>query len=200
MQKVIHCQLPAAKLSKNAADYFIILPLILLLLLNLEIHHAYLALQLREPKAPKWLGEDIHELSDGLDELEDKSFIDTLTKKVILDVDVLAPIVEDSVLCKGNGGLIVHHRSRSTSFFLSLPSSRHNLTHWHTSMGVVMYSVSHVDSATICFCDYHVTGDDLRKTSTPKVLFCPSMLPTMSTLLRPFIHNSAPLVLGKTKP
>jgi hypothetical protein len=78
-----------------------------------------LAPQLQEQKAPKWFGEDIRELLAGLDELEDDlSFINTITKKVILDVDVLAPIVEDRVLGEGDGGLIVHHQRWWASFFL----------------------------------------------------------------------------------
>ena len=59
----------------------------------------------------KWLGEDVHELSAGLNELDDDlSSIDTIKKKVTLDVDMLASVVEDWVLCKGDGGLIVHHQ------------------------------------------------------------------------------------------
>jgi hypothetical protein len=72
--------------QKRTADYLTILLLILLLLLlRFELHHANLLLQLREPKTPEWLGEDVHELSADLNELEDDlSPINTVMKKVKL--------------------------------------------------------------------------------------------------------------------
>ena len=52
-----------------------------------------------ESNAPKWLGEDVPELSSCLDILEfDLSTVDAITDEVILGVDVLAPIVVDGVL------------------------------------------------------------------------------------------------------
>ena len=51
-------------------------------------------------------------MSTGLNELEDElSSIDAIPKEMKLDVDVLAPVVEDRILGEGDGGLIVHHQS-----------------------------------------------------------------------------------------
>ena len=51
-------------------------------------------------------------MSAGLNELEDElSSIDAIPKEMKLDVDVLAPVVEDRILGEGDGGLIVHHQS-----------------------------------------------------------------------------------------
>jgi hypothetical protein len=49
-------------------------------------------------------------LSTGLDELDDDlPSIDAVPQEVELDVDMLAPVMEDRVLGEGDGGLIVHH-------------------------------------------------------------------------------------------
>jgi hypothetical protein len=42
-KELTYCQLPAAKSKSSATDYLTILPLILLLLLELEFHHPNLA-------------------------------------------------------------------------------------------------------------------------------------------------------------
>ena len=42
---------------------------------------------------------------------DDLPSIDTVPEEVKLDVDVLAPVVEDRILGEGDGGLIVHHQS-----------------------------------------------------------------------------------------
>ena len=79
-------------------NYLTILPLIALLLL--DFLNSNLGPQLRESNAPKWLGEDVPELSSSLDILElDLSTIEAITDEVILGVDVLAPVVVDGVLC-----------------------------------------------------------------------------------------------------
>ena len=47
----------------------------------------------------KWLGEDIHELPTSFDELDDDlPSIDIVPELVELDVDVLAPVVENRIL------------------------------------------------------------------------------------------------------
>ena len=49
-------------------------------------------------------------MSAGLDELDDDlPSIDAVPEEVELDVNVLAPVVEDKVLGEGDGGLVVHH-------------------------------------------------------------------------------------------
>ena len=84
--------------SKSNGNYPTILPLIALLLL--DFLNSNLGPQLSESNAPKWLGEDVPELSSCLDILElDLSTVDAITDGVILDVDVLAPVVVDGVLC-----------------------------------------------------------------------------------------------------
>ena len=77
-------------------NYLTFLPLIVLLLLDLL--NPNLGPQLCESNVPKWLGEDVPELSSCLDILElDLSTIDAITDEVILGVDVLAPVVVDGV-------------------------------------------------------------------------------------------------------
>ena len=79
-------------------NYLTILPLIALLLLDLL--NSNLGPQLCKSNAPKWLGEDVPELSSCLDILElDLSTVDAITDEVILSVDVLAPVMVDGVLC-----------------------------------------------------------------------------------------------------
>ena len=78
-------------------NYLSILPLIAPLLLDLL--NPNLGPQLSESNAPKWLGEDVPELSSSLDMLElDLSTIDAVTDVVVLGVDVLASVVVDGVL------------------------------------------------------------------------------------------------------
>ena len=95
--------------QRKAADYSTILPLILLL--TLEPLHTDHLLQLREPKTAERLGEDVHELPTSFNELDDDlPSINTVPKKVELDVDVLAPVEENRILCEGDGGLVVYHQ------------------------------------------------------------------------------------------
>ena len=47
---------------------------------------------------------------------DDLPSIDAVPEEVELDVDVLAPVVEDRVLGEGDGGLVVHHQSWRVSF------------------------------------------------------------------------------------
>ena len=56
------------------------------------------------------LGEEVYELPTSFDELnDDLPSIDTISEEVELDVDVLAPVMEDMVLGEGDGRLVVHH-------------------------------------------------------------------------------------------
>ena len=88
------------------------------MLLLHDFHHSNLGPQLHEPKTAEWLGEDVCELSSGFDKLQNNlSSIDTITDEVKTGVDVLAPVVEDWILCMSDGGLIVHHQCRWASFF-----------------------------------------------------------------------------------
>ena len=49
------------------------------------------------------LGEDVCELLISFDELDnDLPSIDTVPEEVELDVDVLAPVVENQILCEGD--------------------------------------------------------------------------------------------------
>ena len=76
----------------------------------MNLFHADHLLQLRESKTAEWLGEDVRELPTSFDELDDDlPSIDMVPKKVELDVDVLAPVVEDQVLGEGESRLVVHH-------------------------------------------------------------------------------------------
>ena len=94
--------------TRDAEDSLTILPLILLLPLN-PLHADHL-LQLRESKTAERLGEDIRELPTSFDELDDDlPSIDTVPEEVELDVDMLAPVMENQILREGDGGLVVHH-------------------------------------------------------------------------------------------
>ena len=122
---------PAARSHKGAADYLIILSLILLL--TLEPLYADHLLQLREPKTVERLGEDVRELSTSFDELDDDlPSIDTVPEEVKLDVDVLALVVENRILREGDGGLVVHHQcwwvSIQTGQLAQQPAQPHSLT------------------------------------------------------------------------
>ena len=67
--------------------------------------HADHLLQLRESKTSERLGEDVRELPTSFDELDDDlPSIDTVPEEVELDVDVLAPVVENRILCEEDGG------------------------------------------------------------------------------------------------
>ena len=53
----------------------------------------------------------------SFDELDDDlPSIDTIAEEVELDVDMLAPVVENLILREGDGGLIVHHLCWWVSF------------------------------------------------------------------------------------
>ena len=83
------------------------------MLLLLDFHHSNLGPQLHEPKMVEWLVEDVCKLLSRFDKLQNNlSSIDTITDEVKTGVDVLAPVVEDWILCMGDGGLIVHHQCR----------------------------------------------------------------------------------------
>ena len=94
--------------------------------------HADHLLQLRESKSSERLGEDVCELSSSFDELnDDLPSINTLPEEVKLYVDVLAPVVENRILRKGDGGLVVHHQCWWVSFhagqLAQQPAQPHNL-------------------------------------------------------------------------
>ena len=71
-------------------------------------------------------------MSTSFDELDDDlSFIDTVPEEVELDVDVLALVVENQILRKGDGGLVVHHLcwwvSSPTGQLAQQPTQPHSL-------------------------------------------------------------------------
>ena len=81
---------------------------------SLHVDHL---LQSRGPKTAERLGDNFHELSIGFDELDDDlPSIDTVPEEVELDVDVLAPVVENQILREDDGGLVVHHQCWWVSF------------------------------------------------------------------------------------
>ena len=128
------------------------------------------------------------------------SRIDTVLEEVELDVDVLAPVMENRILREGDGRLVVHHECGGfASTPVSSPNSRRNHTAWHAAVAAATYSASHVDNATtFCFSDSNEIGADLRKTSTPEVLRRPSMSLAMSASLNTVSCSPLPPVLGKT--
>ena len=94
--------------------------------------HADHLLQLRESKTSERLGEDVRELPTSFDELDDDlPPFGTVPDEVELDVDVLAPVVENQILREGDGGLVVHHQCWWVSFhtgqLAQQPAQPHNL-------------------------------------------------------------------------
>ena len=50
-------------------------------------------------------------MSTSFDELnDDLTSIDTVSEEVKLDVDVLAPVVENRILREDDGRLVIHHQ------------------------------------------------------------------------------------------
>ena len=77
--------------------------------------HADHLLQLRESNTAERLGEDVRELPISFNELDDDlSSIDTVLEEVELHVDVLAPVMENRILC--DDGLVVYHQCWWVSF------------------------------------------------------------------------------------
>ena len=57
------------------------------------------------------LGEDVRELPTSFDELDDDlPSIDTVPKEVKLDIDFLAPVMENRILHEDEDGLVVHRQ------------------------------------------------------------------------------------------
>ena len=78
------------------------------------------------------LGEDVRELPTNFDELDDDlPSIDTVPEKVKLNVDVVAPVMENRILREGDGGLVVLHQCWWVSFrtgqLAQQPAQPHNL-------------------------------------------------------------------------
>jgi hypothetical protein len=143
IKEMTYCQLPAsAKHQESAADYLTILSLILLLLLlGLQFHHGNLVLQLWEPKAPKWLGDDVWESLVGLDDLEDDlSSNDTITNTVMLICFVLSWRMGFLARAMATWLSTIDVGGRASSLMSSL-SSRHSRTPWHATVATTMYSL-----------------------------------------------------------
>ena len=69
------------------------------------------------------LGEDVRGFSTSFDKLvDDLPTIDTVPEKMELDIDVLAPVVENWILREGDGGLVVHHQCW---WVVSIPNQLH---------------------------------------------------------------------------
>ena len=63
------------------------------------------------------LGEDVHELSTSFNELDDDlPSIDIVPEEMELDVDVLAPVMENRIPREGDNRLVVHHQCWWVSF------------------------------------------------------------------------------------
>ena len=78
------------------------------------------------------LGEDVRELLTSFDELvDDLPSIDTVPEEVELHVDVFTPVVQNWILCEGDGGLVIHHQCWWVSFhtgqLAQQPTQPHNL-------------------------------------------------------------------------
>ena len=68
-------------------------------------------------KTSERLGKDVRELPTSFYELDDDlPSIDTVPEEVELDVDVLAPVVENQILREGDDELVVHHQCWWMSF------------------------------------------------------------------------------------
>lgn len=80
-----------------------------------ESNHPNPGAEFEELDPPKRLGEQVCELVRGVDVARlDAPFFQAAADEVIPQSDVLAPFVENGVLCQSQGGLAVHqelHRS-----------------------------------------------------------------------------------------
>jgi hypothetical protein len=87
----------------------IILPLSLVRRLVGNLDHPNLGAELQEPDPPKRLGEQVCKLVLGVDvACLDAPFLQTASDEVVPHPDVLAPFMENGVLCQGQSGLAVH--------------------------------------------------------------------------------------------
>ena len=89
--------------------YPFILPLSLVRRLVGGLDHPGPGANLKELDPSKGLGEQIRKLILGVDVARlDGSFLQEASDEVIPDPDVLAPFVENRILCQGQSGLVVH--------------------------------------------------------------------------------------------
>jgi hypothetical protein len=99
----------ATNYSRYNKTYAVILPLSLVWRLLGNLNHPNLGAKLLELDPPKGLGEKVGELILGVDVVGlDALLIQTAPDKVVLDADMLAALMENGVLCQGQGGLVVH--------------------------------------------------------------------------------------------
>jgi hypothetical protein len=74
-----------------------------------NLNHPNPGTKLQELDPPKGLGEKIGELILGVDVANlDAPLIQVSPDEVVLDADMLDALIEDGVLCQGQGGLAVH--------------------------------------------------------------------------------------------
>ena len=89
-----------------------------------------------------------------------------------LDVDVLAPVIEDRVLGEGDGGLVVHHQSWRVSFLTGQlaqqPTQPDSLARRRGRYDVLR--LTHRQRHNLLLQRLPGDGATPRKTSTPEVL------------------------------
>ena len=74
-----------------------------------SLNHPNPDAKLLELDPPNGLGEEVGELVLGVDVASlDAPLIQAAPYKLVLDVHMLATLMEDGVLCQGQGGLAVH--------------------------------------------------------------------------------------------
>jgi hypothetical protein len=73
-----------------------------------KLDHLGLGAKLKELDHPKGLGEQVHKLIFGADVASiDAPFHQGVSDEVVPHLDVLAPFMEDRVLCQDQSGLVV---------------------------------------------------------------------------------------------
>jgi hypothetical protein len=119
--------MPRTTKTNSTKIYPIILPLGLVRRLVGKLDHPGPGTKLKELDPPKGLGEQVHKLVLGVDvACFDAPFLQAASDEVVPHPDVLAPFMENGVLCQGQSGLAVHpelHRSSISAEKITKQSS-----------------------------------------------------------------------------
>jgi hypothetical protein len=108
--------MPRTTKTNSTKTYPIILPLSLVRRLVGKLDHPGAGTKLKELNPPKGLGEQVCKLVLGVDvACLDAPFLHATSDEVVPHPDVLAPFMENGVLCQGQSGLAVHPELQHSS-------------------------------------------------------------------------------------
>jgi hypothetical protein len=119
--------MPRTTKINSRKTYPIILPLSLVYRLVGKLDHPDPGTKLKELDPPKGLGEQVRKLVLGIDVVRlGAPFLQAASDEVVPHPDVLAPFMENGVLCQGQSGLAIHpelHRSSVSAEEITTQSS-----------------------------------------------------------------------------